>query len=410
MLIERLLRDRGTAIQSGPSDVGLFGATGDTFQNWTPGSVVAMSLGSARPALASDESGGGSSGYSPGHAVSLAGETHFSTNALASLDQGMIGGSALTGAVHTHVDIGLNANYAAATTVPLAVSPIPVGSGTQFDQTVHVGANVAVETSAAPATAAVVSNVAEAAQTQTAQTMAVLDDAHAAAAAQLEQLSAALASDIAALKEQTDAAIAALTSEAAEQVAALQQTVAGLAEPVVDTVAVLPGALVQQVDGLATGLVPPVLDTLATLPGTIGTATDLSVSTHVGAEIALGGQEIGVDLGTSLSTATALDMDLPISGSDVAGGISTLVDMIGNAAGFVVQDAASGVEWLGDALAPADSLAALADDHGVDLTDDHGLGLPDMGGVDPGAILLGIADHGTDLLGGLSSFDDHGHG
>jgi hypothetical protein len=68
----------------------------------------------------------------------------------------------------------------------------------------------------------------------------------------------------------------------------------------------------------------------------------------------------------------------------------------------VIEDAASGVEWLGDALAPSDTLAALADDGGIDL--------PDAGAIEPGAILLGIADHGADLLGGLSHLDDHGHG
>jgi hypothetical protein len=406
MLIDRLLRDRGTAIQSGPSDVGLFGATSATFQNTPHASDLTMSIGSPRQALASEDAGDGTAGYSRGQAIALAADTHFSTNQLAGLDHGAASQNSVAGSIETHVDIGVSASYSAAAPSPLVANQIAHGSGTQFIQSVHVETHansvVAVETAPAPAVAAIVPNAIEAAQAQGAQTAAVLEDVHAAAAAQLEQLSTSLASEIAALKEQTDAAIAALTSEAAEQVAALQQTVAGLVEPVVDTVATLPGALVQQVDALATSLVPPVLDTIAALPEAIGTAANLSVSANLGAEVALGGQEIAVDLGTSLSTATALDMDVPISGSDVAGGISTLLDMLGSASSFVIEDAAGGVEWLGDALAPSDTLAALADDDGTDL--------PDTSAIEPGAILLGIADHGTDLLGGLSHLDDHGHG
>jgi hypothetical protein len=408
MLIERLMRDRGTAIQSGPSDVGLFGATPDTFQNGPHGSDLAMSVGSPRPALASEDSSDGTTGYSRGQAVTLAADAHLSTNQLAGLDHESASQNSVAGSIDTHVDIGVSASYSAgsgASGFPLAANRIAHGSGTQFIQSVHVETHpnsmIAVETAPAPAIAAIVPDTIEAAQAQGAQTAAVVEDVHAAAAAQLEQLSSTLASEIAALKEQTDAAIAALTSEAAEQVAALQQTVAGLVEPVMDTVAALPGALGQHVDALATSLLPPVLDTIAALPEAIGTATSLSVSANLGAEIALGGQEIAVDLGTSLSAATALDMDLPISGSDVAGGISTLLDMLGSTSSFVIEDAASGVEWLGDALGPSDTLATLADD---------GIDLPDAGAIEPGAILLGIADHGADLLGGLSHLDDHGHG
>jgi hypothetical protein len=409
MLIERLMRDRGTAIQSGPSDVGLFGATPETFQNWSHGSDLTMSIGNPRPALASEESSGGTPGYSRGQAVALAEDTHFSTNQLAGLDHGAASQNSVAGSIDTHVDIDVSASYStgsgAASGFPLAANQIAHGSGTQFIHSVHVETHansvVVVETAPTPP-ALIVPEAIEAAQAQGMQTAAVLEDVQAAAAAQLEQLSSTLASEIAALKEQTDAAIAALTSEAAEQVAALQQTVAGLVEPVVDSVAALPGTLVQHVDALATSLVPPVLDTITALPAAIGTATNLSVSADLGAEIALGGQEIAVDLGTSLSTATALDMDLPISGNDVAGGISTLLDMLGSASSFVIENAASGVEWLGDALAPSDTLAALADDGGIDLLD--------AGAIEPGAILLGIADHGADLLGGLSHLDDHGHG
>jgi hypothetical protein len=405
VLIDGLLRDRGTAIQSGPSDMGLFGATPETFQNWSHDSVLAMSIGSAGSRLESQQAD--ETGYTRAQTVTLAQNVHLSTSDLTVLGQGSTSQGQASGSIDTHVDTGITLSYMANGSSPFANGIAP-GSSTPFVQSVHVDAQantqVAVETSAPQATADALPNTVDAAQTQVVQAVASIEEVHAAATAQLEQLSTSLASEIAALKAQTDAAIAELTSEAAEQVAAVQQAVSGLVEPV----AALPGALAQQVDAIATSLVPPVLDTIASLPGAIGAATNVTLAANVAAEVALGGHEIGVELGTTLSTATALDIELLISGSDIAGGVSTLLGMLDDG-GYVIEDAASGIQWLGDAVAPLDTVAALADADALDLPDTNAADLG-LNAIEPGAILLGIADHGSDLLGGLSHLGDHGHG
>jgi hypothetical protein len=383
MLIEPFWRDRATALQSGPSDVGLFGATPETFNSWTHSDDFAVSVGAAGAQHGGGEvveSGGGAART---QTLSFDHDTSLSTRTLAAGDS-----AASIGALDVHIGTGVALSY--------AVASLPAGSGTQLSTltgaTLHARSDVSVETRASePAKAA----TAEAAETTSTVTSTV-EQVQQTAASQTEALGAAVATEIAALKAQAEQAIATLTSQTAAQIEALEKTAETLLSSTLQAAAALPG----DIAGIGNSLVAPVLATIAELPDTIEAGLDTSIAAGVEAEIALGDQTIGVDLAATVSAATALDSALSISGSDVAGGIGTLVGMLAGDGGFVVEDGDSGFAW-SEGQGPLDTLDTLADD-AVDL--------PDALSVDPGAILLGIAETGSDLLGGLPSFDDHGHG
>lgn len=370
MLIERALRDRVPAIQSGPGDVASFGATPQTFDSWGGSSAVGLAAGSAAASA------------NPVYQLAPAqlGSSPFS---LPLQDAGASGSATFESGIHvaqSSVSVRAEAQSYDARTSDSRPSE-QVGTGTSFaiiDQNGTAATsgtlNVEVvrtdhETHLSASSETVLQNSAGADIAGTIGAVeATLAQARTDALAQIEQITAAAAERIAAIQGE------------------LAQTIVGAG----DTAAALIG---NAGDGTLQ-LAAPVLDLVAGVPGEIGADIDATITAGVDAALELGDANVAITDEITLAADAALDLELPLSGDDVAGGVTTLVGMVTEDTGFIVEDVTSGVAWPVAAATPFDTLAVLAEDSdSLSAT------------IGPPTALLGIAE-ADGLLGSLAHHDD----
>lgn len=388
MLTERELRDRPPAVSSGTSDLGLFGGTSGTFHAMTmpTAGAIAGAAWFGADASAQLRAAHGEAGSSGAREVA----------ALAEIDAGM----RLTAPSGESIVIQTGASQAfGSSAVRDEDQPAPASSSSSAADATQLSR---IETHVTTARADGTSD-SHALSQQVSMTSGAVAQQDPAAGSELAQLSQAIQQQITAATALIDAArqetlgeIDALTDSIADEIASLQAGIGSTAAGVAAQAA----ALTESITASIGTLTAPVLGAVADLPDSIATVVGIDLSLATGLGAALGGQTIELSQSVQATTDATLELALPIGGEDIAGGIDTLVGMVGEQAGYAVGEAGNAAVWLSTLPAPIDALAA------IDPFEDA-LAAPDP---DPGAILLGIADTGGDLLGGLHLPDDHGIG
>lgn len=386
MVAERLLRDRPLAVSSGSSDLWLFGGTSGTFPAMSAPTAGATAGAAWFGADASAQhTTDGSEGSTPAHEL----------GAVAQFDAGMRLGAP---SGETFVDqTGTSQEFGASAARIGDIAEDPVFAAAEM--TAIGGAQAQVTTTRPDG-----GSQSHAPAQQVAMTSGAVAQQEMTGGAELAQLGHTIQQQIAASAAAIDIArqdianeIDALTDTIADEIASLQTGIGATAAGIAAQASALTDGATAVIDSLTA----PVLGAVAALPDTIIT-TQLGIDLSADASLAgaLGGQTLELGQSTEVALDAALDLTLPISGGDVAGGITMLVDMAGTQVGYAVGEVGSAALWVSTLPAPIDALAAL------DPFEDA-LAAPDL---DPGAILLGIADTGSDLLGGLHLPDDHGIG
>jgi hypothetical protein len=364
-MIDRALRDRATALQSGPNDVGLFGATPHTFDSWSSAASGSFAVGAialdgwfAHSALAHSDAGSGAAFVADSAALS---GTIATPN------------SALTTQIETTHYAGRTSNGSEARPdAPIETAQM-AGSGMSVTiQTSHSDGGSQSSQSTSLTTGGAIGH-------QGPVDPAIPTDTLGAIEAGIAQARAGALDQIEQIASSATAQIAALQTQIADTISATGNQVAGLGNAIGD-------ALLQAS--------APVLDMVSSLPDTIGTTISADVDAALNTGLQIGDTQIQLAQQIAITSELALEAGLPIDGDDVAGGITTLVDLVTSEGGYLVEDVTAGIAWP-LAANPLDTLAGLSDLEPA---------------IEPGSALLGIAEPGDLLLGGLPDHDDFGLG
>lgn len=365
-MIEHFLRDRTTALSSAPGDLGSFGATASTFQPWL--------AESARP-LASEIGAIGSTGAKSGE-----NETSSYQNHSVALDSDVLLAThdvVAPGAMSSGASLGISTEIALmtatqqgsgsiVTSADIATGGTLAGQGVILASMPQQGVQSSDTTAPAPIPA-------QAGENAAGTTTPVADPAaqvQVAIATHVAQVQGVVAEHIAQAQDAIDASVT---------------------------------AIVSQIDAMANslhGLTPPAIALAQVIPDTLDLDIAQGLDLGLGAAIELGGTSIAIDAAAALSIASSLHLDLPIGGSDIAGGIQTLSSLLDHGDAYAIADPDSGFLWAAENVAGDGGLIDLLASETAPILDDV---------VSPASVLLGIAGEDTHLLGGLLD-DHHGHG
>ena len=391
------VRERLTA-QSASGDMSLFGATPSTFAPEQAGQATSFSFGAT-----TGEAIGVGTGAPDGSAHS----TKFTSLALEpglSLAPQVALSTPVTGDLRASVDLSVDAAVQAVTAQhfadggPLAPGQSGMDARGAAEATVSGGASVAY---AAPEEGGA-SSIAEAVQQADAVQALGGEAGQVIEAAQIQALADSIRTQLDTLAKLLPTTAASIEDRIAtieaNSLEAIQATVAEIAS--LDLPSDTLGAVAPVLDG-SLGAVPAV--TGATIDAAIGSAAAAGAGIQGIVEASTGAAQ---GLVPALGQATDDVGDVAagaagsLGGSDVSGGISTLMSLLQAGDGFVVEDAGEAV--FGSVDAPLQTLDDLAGEgHDFSGADQDGA-LSDS--------LLGIVGHASDGIGGILDQDDGLHG
>lgn len=388
MLIERALRERTSAIQSGPSDIGLFGATPQTFASQSNVTSGAFNIG---PVMGGAQAGIISSIGDTSVAPAPPFDTTVMTSGALATPLGVVTAEMQAGTIIAQpASFASDAPASAPADVAITGGSFFVAPQASVQLGVQSGASEQVQTLS-------IAGEAAGAAVPVAASLSDITGAG-AVTAKLSEIEASIAQARADALDPIEQIAATATTQVAEIQAKLAETIANVGSEV----AGLTATVGEQVDDIAA----PVLDLVADMLGTIGTAIAADVDAGLDMAIQLGDTQIGLGQQIAITADLAIDAELPLDGADVAGGVATLIDMVTEDAGYMIEDVTAGVAWPLASSAPLDSVEALidvpADLLGIDPFDD-------VAHADAGGALLGLGN-AADPLHGLFDTDDFGLG